>query len=388
MAPYLVEILKRENNRELGKDGFFKDTLLGNPYAEVRRRSAVALGRIRDPRALPLLYSALHKGDVEVRAAAAFAIGEIEDNRIVEAACSARDPRAVMELFRLLDDSSISVRLRAVEALGKIGSSAEAPDILRRVKRIPYGGSAPERAYLSATITAFARLGNPDALPFLEQWSKAGDPEMQSHASEALTRLQSRYNAAQSVSPPVLTDGSAEPCGMKDPGRRPETGFVTETVSHALVASRKNFTTARIETSRGTIEIRLFREDAPVTTERFVEMAKRGVYNETAFTKFSAHDLVEGGNPTEWPGLRRMIPSEINMRPFERGRIGMAVSGEASDAGRFFITLSPQPYLDGKNTCFGYVVSGLQIADRLTSGDRILRITIKERVSSRNYQRY
>lgn len=387
-APYLVEILKRENRKEMGKDEFFKDTLLGNPDAEIRLRCAVALGRIRDPRALPLLYSALHRGNADVRAAAAFAIGEIEDNRITETVCSARDPRAVMELFRLLDDSSISVRLRAVEALGKVGSSAEVPAILRRVDRFPYGRSALERAYLSTTITAFARLQNPAAIPFLEQWSNTGDPQMQKHASEARTRIQSRNDAQQSVNPSVLPDGSVEPCGMNDPRQKPETGFVTELASHALVSSRKNITNAQIETTRGTIEIRLFREDAPVTAARFVEMAKRGVYDGTVFTKTSASGLIEGGNPIEWPGLLRLIPSEINMRPFERGRLGMAVSREASDAGRFFITLSPQPYLDGTNTCFGYVVSGLQIADRLTSDDRILRITIKERISPQNYQRY
>ena len=159
-------------------------------------------------------------------------------------------------------------------------------------------------------------------------------------------------------------------------------------VSLALAAYRRNSTIARIETTRGTIEIELFREDAPVTAERFVSMAKRGVYDDTEFAKTLRSEVIEGGNPTEWPGLSRTMQSEINMRPFERGRVGMAVSGRGSDAGKFFIALAPQPYLDGINTCFGHVVSGMQVVDRLASGDRIRRITIKEKVHFHDYQRY
>ena len=139
---YFAEILKREDLRALGEDGFFKDNLMGNRDPEVRRWCAIALGRIADPRALPLLYGALHTGDAGVRAASAFAIGEIEDREILDLRCSVPDPRALLELFRLLDDSSISVRMRAIEALGKTGSRAEAADIVRRLERFSYSGSA------------------------------------------------------------------------------------------------------------------------------------------------------------------------------------------------------------------------------------------------------
>jgi peptidyl-prolyl cis-trans isomerase B (cyclophilin B) len=180
---------------------------------------------------------------------------------------------------------------------------------------------------------------------------------------------------------------SLSPCSIKTSGE-PETGSITNAVAYALAAYRKNSTIARIETARGTIEIELFREDAPVTAERFVAMAKRGVYNDTEFIKTAPSQMIEGGNPVEWPGLRRTIRREVNMRPFERGSVGMALAGGGSDAGKFFITLAPQPYLDGTNTCFGHVVSGIQVADRLAPGDRIRRVTIKETVHFHDYQRY
>jgi cyclophilin family peptidyl-prolyl cis-trans isomerase/HEAT repeat protein len=387
---YFAEILKREDLRAIGEDGFFKDNLAGNRDPEVGRWCAIALGRIADPRALPLLYGALHTGEAEVRAAAAFAIGEIEDRELLDLQCSVPDPRAQSELFRLLDDSSISVRMRAIEALGKTGTRAEAADIIRRLERFSYSGSAFENAYLSAAITALSRLGDPASIPFLERLAGVRDPEIQRRAFEARMRVQAGTSGSRPANNAQNPDASSHsPCGMKASGEpEPETGSITDAVSYALAAYRKNSTIAQIETTRGTIEIELFREDAPVTAERFVAMAKRGVYNDTGFAKSAPFEVIEGGNPMEWPGLRRTIRSEVNMRPFERGSVGMALAGSGSDAGKFFIALAPQPYMDGINTCFGHVVSGIQIADRLALGDRIRRVTIKETVHFHDYQRY
>ena len=387
---YFAEILKRENLRALGEDGFFKDNLTGNRDPEVRRWCAIALGRIADPRALPLLYVALHTGDAEVRAASAFAIGEIEDTETLNLRCSFPDPRAILELFRLLDDPSISVRMRAIEALGKAGSRTEAGNLVHRLERFAYSGSAFENAYLSTAITALSRMGDPATIPFLEKLAGGRDPEIRRRASEARMRVQAGASSPQPANGTHEPDAaSLSPCSMKASGERESgTGAITDAVSYALAAYRKNSTIAQIETTRGTIEIELFREDAPVTAERFAAMAKRGVYNDTECTKAAPFQVIEAGNPTEWPGLQRTIPSEVNMRPFERGSVGIALAGEGSDVGKFFIALAPQPYLDGKNTCLGHVVSGIQVADRLVPGDRICRVTIKETVHFHDYQRY
>jgi len=387
---YFAEIVKREDARRIGDDAFFRDNLLGNRDPEVQGWCAIALGRIADPRALPLLYGALHGEDSGVRAAAAFAIGEMEDRELVDARCSSADPRAVLELFRLLDDPSISVRMRAIEALGKIGSRSDTADILRRLEHTTCCVSAFDRAFLGTAIAALARLKDPSAIPFLEQLNSIRDPEIQRSAMEARTHIRSEADAARSANTPAKPGvAPVAPCGAKAQAEpAPGTGYVTDAVAIALAASRKNSTIARIETTRGTIEIELFREQAPVTVEQFVSMARRGVFDGTGFTKSSTSGTIEGGNPVEWPGLRRTVHSEVNMRPFERGRVGMAVSGGSSDAGRFFITLEPQPYLDGINTCFGHVMSGMQIVDRLAPGDRIRRITIKEKIHFHDYQRY
>jgi peptidyl-prolyl cis-trans isomerase B (cyclophilin B) len=385
---YFAEILKRENSREIGSDGFLRDNLMNNGDPDVRRWCAIAFGRIADARALPILYGALHAGDAETRAAAAFAVGEIEDRERVEARCTITDPRAVLEITRLLGDSSISVRMRAIEALGKMGSRAESSFILSRMERLDYSRSPLDKAYLDAAITALARIGDQAAIPFLERLEESRDPGIRERAASARLCIQTETTESRSaISPQVPGVTSITPCASEE-SSRPTHSPVTDLTCYAISAFRENSTFAQIETTRGTIEIELFREDAPVTAERFALLATQGVYNNTEFTKTAPFQILQGGRAVEGSAQQIATRSEVNMRPFDRGRVGMAFANGASDAGRFFITLAPQPYLDGINTCFGYVVSGMQVADRLASGDRILRITIKDRVFYNSYQRY
>ena len=213
-----------------------------------------------------------------------------------------------------------------------------------------------------------------------------------------------------------LTPWIAEPrvqqvfmAGLKDPERRvrlaslallrkagisgaiedaePSAASVTEAVYRTLAASRKNSTIAIIETTSGALEVELFREDAPLTVADFVLMAKSGAYNGFAFEQVIPAQRIGGADSGSQAGFR-ISNGEVNMRPFERGSVGMAAFGGKKDAGRFFIALAPQPYLDGIDTCFGRVISGIQVADRIVPGDRILRIDIKETIGTLDRIRY
>jgi cyclophilin family peptidyl-prolyl cis-trans isomerase len=55
----------------------------------------------------------------------------------------------------------------------------------------------------------------------------------------------------------------------------------------------------------------------------------------------------------------------------------MALSGKDTGGSQWFITLSPQPRLEGRYTVFGEVVSGMDVVERLQPGDRIVTIEIK-----------
>jgi cyclophilin family peptidyl-prolyl cis-trans isomerase len=64
----------------------------------------------------------------------------------------------------------------------------------------------------------------------------------------------------------------------------------------------------------------------------------------------------------------------MNPLRYRRGVLGMALSGPDTGGSQFFITLSPQPHLDGGYTAFGRVTAGAEVLDRIVQGDRILRV--------------
>ncbi|RPH54105.1 peptidylprolyl isomerase, partial [bacterium] len=83
--------------------------------------------------------------------------------------------------------------------------------------------------------------------------------------------------------------------------------------------------------------------------------------------------VLQGGDPrgdgTGGPGYA--IRDEINPLRYDRGAVGMALAGPDTGGSQFFLTLSPQPHLDGGYTVFGEVVSGGEVMDQIRIGDRI-----------------
>jgi peptidyl-prolyl cis-trans isomerase B (cyclophilin B) len=370
---FFAEILKRESGRTLGEDKFFEQNLLSNPYPEVRRSCAIALGRIGDRRALPFLYSALHKGDAMIRTASAFSIGAIEDRRLLEEQHLLMNPRTLPELIRLLVDTSLFVQMRAVEALGRTGSQAEAVILAERLKHFSYNGTPEERSYLGFFIAALTRLNDPDSYPLLEKLAALRDPEIQSRSLNALVRLRDPAREARLI-----------PAG--DPG--PPSEPLSEAVCIYLAANRYYPATAIMETTRGDIEIELFQKDAPVTVERFISMAVMGAFQGLHFAKADSLSTIEVEEPHLQAGPSLNIGCEINMHPFEKGSIGIALTTRHSESDRFFIALSPQPDRDGVETCFGRIISGMQAAEKIVPGDYIKKVQIKKDIGFLRNQRF
>ena len=81
------------------------------------------------------------------------------------------------------------------------------------------------------------------------------------------------------------------------------------------------------------------------------------------------------GNGSGGPGWS--IRCEMNMVPFERGVVGMALSGKDTGGSQWFVTHSPQPHLDGGYTVFGRVnETGMKVVDRIVRGDKIVSVRI------------
>ncbi len=137
---------------------------------------------------------------------------------------------------------------------------------------------------------------------------------------------------------------------------------------------------ATIETSRGTIEVELFAQDAPLTINNFVFLAREGFYNGTKFHRVIPNFMVQGGDPTGTgtggPGYK--FADERNSRKHGTGTLSMANAGPNTNGSQFFITHEPQPHLNGKHTVFGQLTSGQDIVDAIKQGDTITSVTIHE----------
>jgi cyclophilin family peptidyl-prolyl cis-trans isomerase len=131
-------------------------------------------------------------------------------------------------------------------------------------------------------------------------------------------------------------------------------------------------TYATLHTSEGPIELELFSEDAPKTVENFTSLAGSGFYDGLVFHRVIPDFMIQGGCPqgtgTGGPGYQ--FEDEFNDHKVARGALAMANAGPNTNGSQFFIvTAEATPWLDGKHTVFGRVVSGQDVVDRISVVD-------------------
>jgi cyclophilin family peptidyl-prolyl cis-trans isomerase/HEAT repeat protein len=133
--------------------------------------------------------------------------------------------------------------------------------------------------------------------------------------------------------------------------------------------------------SRGRIEIELLPRDAPLTVANYLRLVDRRYFDNGRWHRVVPNFVIQDGDPTGTgsggPGWS--IRDEINRLKYEAAVLGMALSGPDTGGSQWFITLSPQPHLDGGYTIFGRVVGGHNVVPRVLQGDRIRTI---ERVAA------
>lgn len=149
----------------------------------------------------------------------------------------------------------------------------------------------------------------------------------------------------------------------------------------------KNKLTAIMETDKGTIRLLLFADQAPLTVGNFVNMARRGYYNNLKFHRVIPDFMIQGGCPAGdgrgGPGYK--FPDEFvkELRHSKPGILSMANSGPQTNGSQFFITHAATPWLDGKHTVFGEVASDndQKVVNQIAQGDKIRSIQIEGDIS-------
>lgn len=148
---------------------------------------------------------------------------------------------------------------------------------------------------------------------------------------------------------------------------------------------------AIIETDKGNIVIRLFRQHAPKSTANFIDLANKGFYNGLTFHRVEPGFCIQGGCPrgdgfgvyyepnTSQP---RILPLETSLylKHNAPGVVAMAhfPKNPNTSSSQFYITLSAQPQLDGDYSVFGGVVQGMDVVNKIAKGDKMKRVFIQE----------
>jgi len=136
--------------------------------------------------------------------------------------------------------------------------------------------------------------------------------------------------------------------------------------------------TAILETSKGTIKLLLYGEEAPYTVANFIMKASGGYYNNLTFHRVEDW-VIQGGDPKGNGTGGGYIQTEINDKPFVVGSLGVARGGniQVSNDSQFFITKSDSSHLNNQYTNFGIVTEGMEVVEKMAIGDKILKITIE-----------
>ncbi len=132
-----------------------------------------------------------------------------------------------------------------------------------------------------------------------------------------------------------------------------------------------------ISTKYGNIVIK-FRDDvAPKTVANFEKLAKSGFYDGTIFHRIISGFVIQGGDPNTKSGSRDTwgtgdagytIPPEFSNLKHTKYMVSMARGSDINSASsQFFIVLGDAPWLDGKYTIFGQVISGQDVVDKIAS---------------------
>jgi len=146
--------------------------------------------------------------------------------------------------------------------------------------------------------------------------------------------------------------------------------------------------TAIMETSKGTIKLKLFADKTPATVGNFANLAKREYYNGLKFHRVIPDFMIQGGCPygtgTGGPGYEFEDEFKKDLKHDKPGILSMANAGPGTNGSQFFITHGPTPHLNGMHTVFGVVESDedQKVVDSIAQGDVIESVTIKGNVGA------
>jgi cyclophilin family peptidyl-prolyl cis-trans isomerase len=130
----------------------------------------------------------------------------------------------------------------------------------------------------------------------------------------------------------------------------------------------------KMTTTKGVIVLELFENEAPETVGNFVSLVENGKYDGLTFHRVLKNFMAQGGDPkgdgSGGPGYH--IYCECYKPDYRRhfqGSLSMAHAGRDTGGSQFFLTFKQTPHLNGKHTCFGRVIEGMDVLSKLQRRD-------------------
>ncbi len=148
---------------------------------------------------------------------------------------------------------------------------------------------------------------------------------------------------------------------------------------------------AKFNTSKGTIWIKLYTQDAPNTVANLAHLAETGFYNGLKFHRVIDGFMAQGGCPNTREGAFGMpgtggpdwsidCETDTSLEPHRRGTLSMAHAGPNTGGSQFFITFVPTPHLDGVHTVFGAIElddsESFAVLDSIRQDDDIISVKV------------
>ncbi len=141
---------------------------------------------------------------------------------------------------------------------------------------------------------------------------------------------------------------------------------------------------AEIQTEKGTMKFELYENETPIAVNNFVSLASSGFYDGLSFHRVLPGFVVQGGCPRGdgrgGPGYTIKCETSAPKQFHDKGVLSMAHAGKDTGGSQFFIVLTraQTAHLDGKHTCFGKIVEGIDVIDQIRQGDKMTKVTILE----------
>jgi peptidyl-prolyl cis-trans isomerase B (cyclophilin B) len=141
--------------------------------------------------------------------------------------------------------------------------------------------------------------------------------------------------------------------------------------------------TVTLRTNKGPIHIRMHDDKTPLTVANFVNLARRGYYDGLTFHRVINDFMIQGGCPEGsgrgGPGYRFGDEFDASLRHDKPGVLSMANAGPGTNGSQFFITHGATPWLDGKHSVFGEVISpeDMAVVNQIRQDDIIEKVVVE-----------